>query len=113
MNFWEELKLRLRSETPRFFKRIRAVAVYWGSGFAAAYVLLKTNALDVPDKYESNIVRFLQYAILSAVIVTGGTFLPTLNKTIIKEQVKEDIVEKTKEAVKEKVEDIKPEDIKK
>lgn len=113
MNFWNELTLRLKSESPKFFKKIRAVALYWLGGFGAAYGITITKTIDLPDRYEYDITSFLSYAVVFLIAVTGGTFLPTINKTIIREQAKEDIVEKTKDVIKEKVEEVKHEDLKK
>lgn len=113
MNFWAELRLRLKSETPRFFKKLRSMALYWLGGFAAGYTLLKTETINLPDRYETPITDTITYIVLALVIVTGGTFLPTLNPKILRENAKEDIIEKTKDVIKEKVSDVTTEDIKK
>ena len=121
MNFWTELKLRLKGDTPAFFLKKRKVALYWAGGFGAAYTLLKTHAIDLPDKHEEAITNAITYVVLALVIITGGTFLPTLNKTVLQEQAKEEIksdtIQKTKEVIADKMSDqvteISTKDIKK
>lgn len=121
MNFWTELKLRLKGDTPAFFLKLRRIALYWAGGFGAAYGLLKTHTIDLPDKHEVVITDAITYIVLALVIVSGGTFLPTLNKSVLQQQLKEEIksdtIEKTKEVIadkmSEKVTDISTQDIKK
>lgn len=105
--------LRIKSESPPFFKKLRMLATYWAGGFGAAYASMKLDAIELNKRFDQPVEDGLAGFTLFFVAVLGGTFLPTMNKTLIKEQMKEDVMEKTKEAVVEKVGEITKETLEK
>ncbi len=65
---------RLKDETPKFWKKIRAIAL-WASGLATSLLLLQgqVTGFVMPDFVNS----FCQYALVGGVVAASLSFLPS------------------------------------
>lgn len=78
LNFWQLTIKRLKSESPKYFLRLRRFCIWWVGAASACLVANTTLALPTPAK----VVELIGYSIVAATFLGFGASLTTTDEKL-------------------------------